>query len=293
MSSGQAIASMTGFARAEAGDAQWAWELRSVNARNLDIRCRLPAGLESLETDLRQRIPSVCRRGNVTVQLSPANNGQRAAGFRINSELVRAYLDAARAIDGGSFAAPTLDGILSLPGVIERGEGGAPDLEPAALLRSFDVALNGLGAMRREEGGRLADVVVGLLDRMAELRQQAASSAALQPAAVKARLVAQLQPLLEAVPALNEDRLAQEVALIAGRADVREELDRLGAHVAAARDLVTAGGPVGRKLDFLCQELNREANTICSKSADLALTETGLELKSVIEQLREQVQNIE
>ena len=293
MSSGQAIASMTGFARAEAGDAQWAWELRSVNARNLDIRCRLPAGLESLETDLRQRIPSVCRRGNVTVQLSPANNGQRTAGFRINAELVRAYLDAARAIDGGSFAAPTLDGILSLPGVIERGEGGAPDLEPAALLRSFDVALNGLGAMRREEGGRLAEVVVGLLDRMAELRQQAASSAALQPASVKARLVAQLQPLLEAVPALNEDRLAQEVALIAGRADFREELDWLGAHVAAARDLVTAGGPVGRKLDFLCQELNREANTICSKSADLALTETGLELKSVIEQLREQVQNIE
>ena len=293
MSSGLGIASMTGFARAEAGDAQWAWELRSVNARNLDIRCRLPAGLEALETDLRQRIPTVCRRGNVTVQLSPANNGQRAAGFRINAELVRAYLDAARSIDGGSFAAPTLDGILALPGVIERGEAGAPDLEPAALLRSFDVALTGLGAMRREEGGRLADVVVALLDRLAALREQASASAALQPAAVKARLVAQLQPLLEAVPALNEDRLAQEVALIAGRADVREELDRLGAHVAAARDLVAAGGPVGRKLDFLCQELNREANTICSKSADLALTETGLELKSAIEQLREQVQNIE
>jgi uncharacterized protein (TIGR00255 family) len=293
VSSGQAIASMTGFARAEAGGAQWSWELRSVNARNLDIRCRLPAGLEALETDLRQRIPAICRRGNVTVQLSPANNGQRAAGFRINAELVRAYLDAAQSIDAGSFAAPTLDGILSLPGVIERGEAGVPDLEPAELLRSFDVALNGLGAMRREEGGRLANVVVALLDRMAELRQLASASAALQPASVKARLVAQLQPLLEAVPALSEDRLAQEVALIAGRADIREELDRLAAHVAAARDLVAAGGPVGRKLDFLCQELNREANTICSKSADLALTEIGLELKSAIEQLREQVQNIE
>jgi uncharacterized protein (TIGR00255 family) len=284
---------MTGFARAEAGDAQWAWELRSVNARNLDIRCRLPAGLEALETDLRQRIPTVCRRGNVTVQLSPAQNGQRIAGFRINAELVRAYLDAARALDAGSYAPPTLDGILSLPGVIERNEGGTPDLQAPDLLRSFDAALAGLGVMRREEGGRLAVAVLALLDRLAELRDQASSLAALQPAAVKARLEAQIKPLLEAAPALSEERLAQEVALVAGRADVREELDRLAAHVAAARDLVTGGGPVGRKLDFLCQELNREANTICSKSSDLMLTEIGLELKSAVEQLREQVQNIE
>ncbi len=293
MSSGQTIASMTGFARAEAGDAQWVWELRSVNARNLDIRCRLPTGLEALEADLRQRIPTVCRRGNVMVQLNPAQNGQRATGFRINAELVRAYLDAARSLDATSFAPPTLDGILSLPGVIERGEGGVPDLQPSELLRSFDVALAGLGAMRREEGGRLAAAVVALLDHLAVLRDRAAASAALQPAALKAKLEAQIQPLLEAVPALSEERLAQEVALIAGRADVREELDRLAAHVAAARDLVSGGGPVGRKLDFLCQELNREANTICSKSSDLTLTETGLELKSAIEQLREQVQNIE
>ncbi len=284
---------MTGFARAEAGDAQWAWELRSVNARNLDIRCRLPAGLETLEADLRQRIPTVCRRGNVMVQLSPAQNGQRAAGFRINAELVRAYLDAARALDAGSYAPPTLDGILSLPGVIERNESGVPDLQPADLLRSFDAALGQLASMRRDEGSRLAAAVLVLLGRLADLRERASASAALQPAAVRARLEAQLQPLLEAVPALSEERLAQEVALIAGRADIREELDRLAAHIAAARDLVTAGGPVGRKLDFLCQELNREANTICSKSSDLALTETGLELKSAIEQLREQVQNIE
>jgi uncharacterized protein (TIGR00255 family) len=293
VASGQGVASMTGFARAEAGDAQWAWELRSVNARNLDIRCRLPAGLEALEIELRQRIPSVCRRGNVTVQLNPSQNGQRAAGFRINAELVRAYLEAARTLDGASLAPPTLDGILSLPGVIERNDSGVPDLKEADLLRSFDTALAGLGAMRRTEGTRLAAAVAALLDRLAMLHGRAAESAALQPAAVKARLEAQIQPLLEVVPAISEDRLAQEVALIAARADIREELDRLAAHVAAARDLIGEGGPVGRKLDFLCQELNREANTICSKSTDLTLTEIGLELKTTIEQLREQVQNIE
>jgi uncharacterized protein (TIGR00255 family) len=250
---------MTGFARAEAGDAQWAWELRSVNARNLDIRCRLPAGLEALETDLRQRIPTVCRRGNVTVQLSPAQNGQRIAGFRINAELVRAYLDAARALDAGSYAPPTLDGILSLPGVIERNEGGMPDLQAPDLLRSFDAALAGLGVMRREEGGRLAVAVLALLDLLAELRDQASSLAALQPAAVKARLEAQIKPLLEAAPALSEERLAQEVALIAGAPMFGENSIVWRRTWPRRANLVIGGGPVGRKLDFLCQELNRRS----------------------------------
>jgi uncharacterized protein (TIGR00255 family) len=284
---------MTGFARAEAAGAQWVWELRSVNARNLDIRCRLPSGLEQMESDIRQRVPAICRRGNVSVQLSPAQNGQRAATFRINADMVRAYLEAARALHGIALEPARIDGMLSLPGVIERNEGGVPDLATVDLMQSFETALGELARMRREEGTRLALVVTGLLDRLTALHGDAAASAALQPAAVKARLEAQLQPLLEAVPAISEERLAQEVALIAARADIREELDRLAAHVAAARDLVLAGGPIGRKLDFLCQELNREANTICSKSTDLRLTEIGLELKTAIEQLREQVQNIE
>jgi uncharacterized protein (TIGR00255 family) len=160
-------------------------------------------------------------------------------------------------------------------------------------MQSFETALGDLAQMRREEGGRLCLVVMAVLDRMSALHGEAHACAALQPAAIKARLEAQLLPLLEAMPAIPEERLAQEVALIAARADIREELDRLAAHVAAARDLVGTGGPIGRKLDFLCQELNREANTICSKSTDLKLTEIGLELKSAIEQLREQVQNIE
>lgn len=284
---------MTGFARAETPGAQFVWELRSVNARNLDIRTRLPAGLESLEVELRQRIPALLRRGNVTVQLNPAQNGQRAANFRINVELVRAYLDAANVLDDVPLKKPRLDGILSLPGVIERNDNEVAVVDQPALLQSFDTALLALAAMRREEGARLTTAVMTMLDRLAELHRAAAASAALQPAAVKARLEQQLEPLLAAVPALSEERLAQEVALIAARADIREELDRLAAHIAATRDLVEAGGPVGRKLDFLCQELNREANTICSKSTDLRLTEIGLELKAAIEQLREQVQNIE
>jgi len=287
------ISSMTGFARAEAAGAQWVWELRSVNARNLDIRCRLPSGLETVEAEIRQRVPTVCRRGNVSVQLSPAQNGQRAASFRINAAMVQAYLDAAAALDGVSLAPPRLDGILALPGVVERSEGSAPDVGDSDLLQSFENALADLAAMRRAEGTRLAGAIAALLDRLVALVGDATASAALQPAAIKTRLEAQLQPLLDAVPALPEERLAQEVALIAARADVREELDRLAAHVAATHDLMKAGGPVGRKLDFLCQELNREANTICSKSADLKLTEIGLDLKSTIEQLREQVQNIE
>lgn len=293
MPADKAIASMTGFARAEAVDAQWVWELRSVNARNLDIRCRLPAGLESIEIEIRQRVPAICRRGNISVTLNPAQNGSRSGAFRINAEVVRAYIDAANALDGVALAPPRLDGILALPGVIERSEGVGPDIDESNLLASFEAALAGLVAMRREEGARLGEIAVSLLDRMSVLHGRATETAALQPAAVKARIQAQLQPLLESIPALSEERLAQEVALIAARADIREELDRLAAHVAAARDLVVAGGPVGRKLDFLCQELNREANTICSKSADLQLTEIGLELKTAIEQLREQIQNIE
>jgi uncharacterized protein (TIGR00255 family) len=295
VTSGSAIASMTGFARAEAevGGMRWVWELRSVNARNLDIRCRLPAGLEGLEPTLRQRIPHLCRRGNVTVQLSPAQGAQRPISFRINGEILQAYLDAMAALGATAMDPPRLDGILALPGVVEREDTQVQPIDEPAMLAAFDNALAALADMRRIEGGHLAAVAQAQLAELERLQAAATATAAMQPAALKARIEAQLQPLLEAVPSLPEDRLAQEVALIAARADIREELDRLAAHVAATKDLVTQGGAVGRKLDFLCQELNREANTICSKSADLRLTEIGLEIKTTIEQLREQVQNIE
>ncbi|MEX1107316.1 MAG: YicC/YloC family endoribonuclease [Dongiaceae bacterium] len=293
--SASAIASMTGFARAETeiGGTRWVWELRSVNARNLDLRCRLPTGLEGLESTLRQRIPTLCRRGNITVQLSPAQGTQRAFTFRINEDVLKAYLDALTVLGSTAMAPPRLDGMLALPGVVEREEAEAQQIDETALLAAFETALTALAEMRRVEGSRLASIAQAQLADLERLHNEASATAALQPAAAKARIQAQLQPLLEAVPTLSEERLAQEVALIAARADIREELDRLAAHVAATRDLVTSGGPVGRKLDFLCQELNREANTICSKSADLRLTEIGLELKTTIEQLREQVQNIE
>jgi len=293
--SASAIASMTGFARAETeiGGTRWVWELRSVNARNLDLRCRLPTGLEGLEATLRQRIPAFCRRGNVTVQLSPVQGAQRALTFRINQEVLKAYLDAIAALGATTMAPPRLDGMLALPGVVERDETEAQPIDETALLAAFETALAALAEMRRIEGSRLAAIAQAQLADLERLYNEAAATAALQPAAAKARIEAQLEPLLEAMPMLSEERLAQEVALIAARADIREELDRLEAHVAATRDLVTQGGAVGRKLDFLCQELNREANTICSKSADLRLTEIGLELKTTIEQLREQVQNIE
>jgi uncharacterized protein (TIGR00255 family) len=295
VTSGSAIASMTGFARAETevGGMRWVWELRSVNARNLDIRCRLPAGLEGLEPTLRQRIPTFCRRGNVTIQLSPAQGAQRPIAFRINGEILKAYLDAMASLGATAMDPPRLDGMLALPGVVEREDVQAQPIDEPAMLAAFDAALVALSEMRRIEGGRLAAVAQAQLAELERLQAAAAATAAMQPAALKARIEAQLQPLLEAVPSLPEDRLAQEVALIAARADIREELDRLAAHVAATKDLVAQGGAVGRKLDFLCQELNREANTICSKSADLRLTEIGLELKTTIEQLREQVQNIE
>jgi uncharacterized protein (TIGR00255 family) len=292
---GSAIASMTGFARAEtdAGGASWVWELRSVNARNLDIRCRLPAGLEGLEQTIRQRIPALCRRGNVTVQLSPAQGAQNPVAFRVNADMLKAYLDAIASMGAIAMAPPRIDGLLALPGVVERDSAEVQPVDEAALLAAFETALAALADMRKSEGVHLRVVAQEQLANLERLHREAMSTAALQPAAVKARLEAQLRPLLEAAPALPEERLAQEVALIAARADIREELDRLAAHVAATRDLIESGGAVGRKLDFLCQELNREANTICSKSADLRLTEIGLELKATIEQLREQVQNIE
>jgi uncharacterized protein (TIGR00255 family) len=249
--------------------------------------------LEGLEPTLRQRIPTLCRRGNVTVQLSPALGAQRPIAFRINGEILKAYLDAMVALGATAMDPPRLDGMLALPGVIEREDAQAQPIDEPAMLASFDAALTALSDMRRIEGGRLAAIAQAQLVELERLQAAAAATAAMQPAALKMRIEAQLLPLLEAIPSLPEDRLVQEVALIAARADIREELDRLAAHVAATKDLVAQGGPVGRKLDFLCQELNREANTICSKSADLRLTEIGLELKTTIEQLREQVQNIE
>jgi uncharacterized protein (TIGR00255 family) len=291
------IASMTGFARAEGetGGLAWAWEVRSVNGRGLDIRCRLPAGLDRLDPPARTEATRQLKRGNVSVNLSLS----RAAGaspFQVDrnvlDQLLALQADLLGRIDR---APPRLENLLLIPGVLDRG-GLADAIDEKiekALQAGFAQALNRLVAARAEEGGRLAQVLGGHLDEIEKLAAEAAGTAALRPDAVKERLKLQVQALLEAVPALPEERLAQELALLAVKGDVREELDRLAAHVAQARDLLEEGGAIGRRLDFLSQEFNREANTLCSKSQDVALTRIGISLKSVIDQFREQIQNIE
>ncbi len=293
------IASMTGYARREGGDGQltWSWEIKSVNGRSLDVRSRIYAGYEALEPIARKMVQNHCVRGNVQVSLT-VKRGQLPRKLRLNREVLDQVVEMVRSLESGVRAEPPrLDGLLAFPGVVEASEEEESkellDIRMAALEEDLILALEALTAMRRNEGARLETLAAGHLDEIARLSEAAAACAAARPEALRARLRKQVEELLEASPALPEERLAQEAALLASKADIREELDRLRAHVAAARDLTAEGGAIGRRLDFLCQEFNREANTLCSKSGDVALTRIGLDLKAVIDQLREQVQNIE
>ncbi|HSV30316.1 MAG TPA: YicC/YloC family endoribonuclease [Candidatus Omnitrophota bacterium] len=296
------VASMTGYARAEGRDAQvaWVWEAKSVNGRGLELRCRLPGGHDALEPVAREMAARKLKRGNVQLSLN-VTRVTEAAPVRVNTDLLNQLLrlvsELAPAHPG--IAQARWDGLLSVKGVLEPMEAEEADAESVrkgredAMKASLERALDALAAMRQVEGGRLKVVLMAQLDDIARLSQRAGECAVLRPEAVKERLRAQVAAVLEAAPTLAEERVAQEVALIAVKADVREELDRLKAHVAAARELIEAGGAIGRKLDFLSQEFNREANTLCSKSSDVELTRVGLDLKAVIDQFREQVQNIE
>ena len=286
---------MTGFARAEGQEAalSWVWELKSVNGKSLDLRFRFPPGYDALEPALRAALAQHLRRGAISIGLTLTRSGA-GAGFRINREALAAVVALSREIAGEiDAAAPRLDGLLALKGVIESGEEVEDEERRAALLRSAEGAIAQLAAMRQAEGARLQPVLEARLAEIAAFTAEAEESAAAQPAALRARLEDQLAALGSAIPPLPADRLAQEVALLVVRADVREEIDRLAAHLAAARALLAEDGAIGRRFDFLCQEFNREANTLCSKSADIGLTRIGLALKAAIEQLREQVQNIE
>jgi len=292
-----AISGMTGFGRAEGALAGWSWaaEARSVNGRNLEVRFRGPPGFEGLERAAREGAQGRFQRGQVTVGVQ-ARRAEGGAAVRINLEQLERYLAAGEAFVGaGRAAPPNLDGLLALRGVIEAEDAiqdpdALAELE-AAMAASIGAALDGLLAARREEGASLLPVLMGQLDRIAELTAQARDTAAGQPAAIKARFETRLKEL--AGEAASEERIVQEAAAMAVKADVREELDRLAGHVDAARALVAGDGAVGRRLDFLTQEFMREANTLCSKSALGALTATGLDLKATIEQFREQVQNVE
>jgi uncharacterized protein (TIGR00255 family) len=288
---------MTGFARAEgeADGISWVWELRSVNSRGLDLRLRLPPGFDALEAPLRAALARHCRRGNVTANLSVSRLTPPA--IRVNREMLAQIVALADELGGQIEAAPPrLDGLIGLRGIIETVEDEPEAIVEArrtAVLDGWALALDRLVAARSEEGARLFTVLSGQRDELATLVEAAAGCAAAQPAALRARLETLLAELAGLAPTMPEERVAQELALLVTRADVREELDRLRAHLEQADDLLRRDDAVGRQLDFLCQELNREANTLCSKSADIELTRIGLALKATIEQFREQVQNLE
>jgi uncharacterized protein (TIGR00255 family) len=288
---------MTGFARADAtaGDVRFHWELRSVNSRGLDVRLRLPPGQEALEAAVREIVAKTVARGNVSANLTI--DGSAAVGeVRVNERALAKVLAAVEqlAVRPG-FERPRPEGVLALRGVLELGETTETSSEVlrGALLDALSRAMRTLVEARRVEGARLAIVLADSVDKIESLVDRIAALPVRRPEAIRARLNDQVQRLFGTGAPLDPDRLHQEAMLIATRADVEEELKRLGAHIAAARSLLVDDAPAGRRLDFLAQEFNREANTVCSKSIDIEMTRLGLELKAVIDQLREQVQNIE
>ena len=294
-----ALSSMTGFARADGahGAYFWTWELKSVNAKGLEVRLRLPPGWDAVEMPVRARAAEALARGTVYANLAVRREGV-APVVRVNEPVLDAVLSTMRNVAQRLDARPaSLDGILALKGVIEvlDEDERAEDRRAgeAAVVAGFGAALAGLNDMRRHEGLALGRVLEARLAEIAALAARAEAAPGRKPEAIRARLADQVAALLDQSDRFDADRLHQEAILIAARVDVREELDRLAAHVAQARRLIAQGGAIGRRLDFLSQELNREANTLCSKSNDVELTNIGLELKSVVEQFREQVQNLE
>ncbi len=292
------IASMTGFARTVGGDGAygWAWELKSVNAKGFDARLRLPPGFDSIEPEARRRLTHRLARGTVHATMT-AQRAAASPAVRINHDLLAKLAAAVGAVELSANLAPArLDGLLAIQGVVETIDATetetAMEAARAVALDGLDQALDALIGMRRAEGAALACVLGERLARIAELTQAARQNPGRQPEAIRKRLEQAVTTLCDKTD-FDTNRLHQEAMILAARSDIKEELDRLVTHSAAAQDLLARGGPVGRKLDFLSQELAREANTLCAKSNDHALTAIGLELKVEIEQLREQIQNIE
>ncbi|WP_414471553.1 YicC/YloC family endoribonuclease [Microvirga sp. M2] len=293
------IASMTGFAREAGvtGPYQWAWELKTVNGRGLEVRVRTPSGLDAVGEEARGLILKALTRGQGQLNLS-MSRASTAPRLRVNQEVLQSLLSAVGGLSLPDNVKPaSLDGLLAVRGVVELDEDavdpGQDEALTEALKGGITHLIQALKAARLNEGQALASVLNRQLDAIAGLVSDAEACPARQPDAIRARLEAQIAELLDGKAALDPARLHQEAVLIAARADIREEIDRLRAHVDSARGLLEEGGPVGRRLDFLAQEFGREANTLCAKANDVSLSRIGLELKAVIEQFREQVQNVE
>lgn len=295
------ISSMTGFASGKGshGPHSWSWELRSVNGKGQDIRLRVPDWITGLEAELRKRVAATTARGNITLGLRLARDESEAT-LQLNETQLAAVLGAMHVIEeaamseGLSLAPSTASQIVGLRGILDVQSAAEDDPAPllAALLDDFAPVLASFVEMRRGEGAQLAEVLTGQIAEIDRLTEAAAGAIAARRAESEAGFRAALQRVAEAVE-VDEARVAQELALLAVKADVTEELDRLRAHIDTARELIGQGGAVGRKLDFLCQEFNREANTLCSKSQNTALTAIGLDLKAEIDKMREQIQNVE
>jgi uncharacterized protein (TIGR00255 family) len=294
-----ALSSMTGFARGHgvSGAYTWTWEIKSVNGKGLDVRLRLPPGWDAIEAPVRARAAERLARGSIQANLTVERGGV-APVVRVNAAVLEAILATTRQLASRIDAAPpSLDGLLSLKGVmevsdLEENEDERRNAETAAVT-GFGEAVAALSEMRQREGVALARILKSRLDEIAALAHRAENAPGRRVEAVRARLAEQVATLLAQSDRFDPDRLHQEAILLATKADVREELDRLAAHVAQAQQLIDGGGAVGRRLDFLAQELNREANTLCAKANDVELTNIGLELKAAVEQFREQVQNVE
>jgi uncharacterized protein (TIGR00255 family) len=291
-----ALSSMTGFARSHgaSGPYTFEWELKSVNAKGFDLRLRLPPGWDELEVLAKKRAGELLSRGTVYANLN-VKRTNAVSTVRINEDVLAAIIKVAGVLGGKIDAvAPSIDGLLALKGVIEVVEPDSDEAEEKAAKQAaataFEQALTDLIEMRRREGATLGQILAQRMDEIEKLAKKAEAAPGRKPEAIRARLA---EALLETSDRFDQDRLNQEAIMIATKADIREELDRIASHVAQAREMIHKGGPVGRRLDFLAQEFNREVNTCCSKSNDLELTQTGLEMKNVVEQFREQVQNLE
>ncbi|MEB2846173.1 YicC family protein [Rhizobiales bacterium RZME27] len=293
------LQSMTGFARSEgtSGRTRWAWELRSVNGKGLDLRLRLPTGLERLEVPVRAAVPARFSRGNIQANLSVT-----VAEAKVEAVLNRDALDAILRMRAelGDLVDPSplrLDTLMSIRGLVDirdAEEGAdASDALDREIMAGLDIALNALTAMRVSEGASIGAVLQDHVNTISTLTTTVEADPSRSPDEIARKLAQQVATLMEGASSLDRDRLYAEAAILATKADLREEIDRLHAHVVAATELLNKGGPVGRRLDFLAQEFNRESNTICSKSNSAAVTAAGIELKVVIDQFREQVQNLE